>query len=358
MRTRAWIVPLALLAFVASRSFGQGLSLDTVYRLLLKVASAPTQVDYSGTVRTAAVGKAGTHVVVVHIDHKTNGSDRVKVIEPAREAGRVFVRSSSDHEHGHRANEPLSLGLSGVKSRLRSDLGLLLSNYHLSAGDGKPVAGRSTYRIDIVPKYPGRKSKQLWVDRATGVVLKSIINHPVGGVVVTTQFTHIQLSPQSWSLPSSTHHSLVLNKQEGPRLSNGTRWIGVLDKSELATLKGLEKKEHFPLLAPAYLPKGFVMEEVRAFPSPTDPKATVVHILYSDGLSSISLFLQQEEPFWPDRVRRFFFGDHHDGAHHHPEERGVAVVEGTESGTRYVLVSDIATETLKRMANSLSAVNR
>ena len=357
MKTRGLILPLSLLALSSFPIAAQNLNLDRVYALLMKVAEAPSQVAYQGTVRTVSVNAGGTRMVMVEIEHSTNGKDRVTILQPTRDAGRVFVRNARDA--AMRGDDgPLSLGLSGVKSRVEGDLSLLLSNYSLKATDGGEIVGRDTYRIEILPKYPDRKSKQIWVDRKTGIVLKSVVTRPVDGVVDTTQFTTIALSPDTWTLPDSGMQPLELPKQEARGVSTGTKWIGVIDKAELATLSSIERKERFTLLSPSFLPSGFVMEEVRDFPSPTDSQGRVIHILYSDGLSSISLFLQQEEPLWPDKVRSFLFGGgRRDGnTRHHPDEHGVAVVEGAQNGTRYVLVSDVATDTLKKMADSLSPI--
>ena len=341
----------SLLAFLYAPLQAQSLNLDTIYGLLMRVAAAPSEVAYHGTVRSEFVDSSGTRTVVVRIAHQRDGEDRITILRPSHDAGKTFVRNSSGaNEHG--SNRPLSLGLSGVKNRVGGDLALLLTNYSLTAFDGGKVAGRPTYRVEILPKYPDRKSKEIWVDQKTGIVLKSVVHHPVGDLVVTTEFTNITLTPNTWTLPEAGMKPLRLPSQEAG-VSTGTKWKGVIDKSELSTLAAIEKKEPFTLLSPSYLPPGFVMEEVRDFPSPTDSRARVVHILYSDGLSSISLFLQQEEPFWPDRVRSFLFGGGRRD-HHHPDEHGVAVVEGARSGTRYVLVSDVATETLQKMADSLS----
>jgi len=344
----------SLLAFFCAPLQAQSLNLDSIYGLLMRVATAPSEVAYHGTVKSEFVNSSGTRTVLVNIVHQRDGQDRVTILQPSRDAGRVFVRNRSGaNEHG--TNRPLSLGLSGVKNRVGGDLELLLANYSLSAFEGGKIVGRATYRVEILPKYPDRKSKQLWVDQKTGIVLKSVVRHPVGGLVVTTEFTSITLTPNTWTLPETGMKTLKLPSQE-VGVDSGTKWKGVIEKTELSTLSAIEKKEHFSLLSPSYLPPGFVMEEVRDFPSPMDSRARVVHILYSDGLSSISLFLQQEEPFWPDRVRSFLFGGRrHD--HHHPDDHGVAVVEGARGGTRYVLVSDVATETLQKMADSLSPIN-
>lgn len=357
MTSRSWVVSLSLFALFVGGVSGQTLSLDSVYQLLLKVADAPSRVNYEGTVRTVFSGRFGARTVVVRIDHQATGRERLRIVEPAEDAGKVFIRNTREEARSGR-HGPLSLGISGLKSRIRSDLSLLLSNYSLHAEGGGRVAGRQTFRIDITPDNPGRKSKEIWVDRKTGIVLKSVVQRPVGGVVVTTEFTEIRQTPESWTLPKSSEPPLKLPQQEAGGVSTGAKWIGAIDQKELATLKSLEEREHFVLLSPRYLPTGFVMEEVREFPSPTDSHSKVVHILYSDGLSSISLFLQEVEPFWPDRVRSFLFGHRRreGNNHHHPEDHGVAVVEGSQDGTRYVLVSDVATEILRRMAESLKPV--
>ena len=359
MRFFALILPVAFL-FSARNVRGEDLPPSVVYTLLLKVARAPSVVAYDGILTIAFQHGNRSHTVTLSIQHTPGQADRLKVV-PAGYLPPPEHPSRGGHWEPDRS--PLRfMGFPGMRERLNNDLALLLRNYTFAATDGGRIAGRSTYRLKIAPKYPGRVEKVLWVDNRTGVVLKSQVTHPYADSTVTISFTTISESPTDWTLPASVTDGFKGGfpkpLQERGAMKSASPWVGAVDQGDIAKLQGLGKSVSFPLLAPAYIPQGFVIEEVREIAPQSASASPVVHVLYSDGLSSISLFLQKEEPLWPDRIRSFFFGGGHHGTLFHRERPpvGVTVVEGNRDGTRYVLVSDISGSQINRMADSLAPV--
>ncbi|HUZ17547.1 MAG TPA: sigma-E factor regulatory protein RseB domain-containing protein [Spirochaetia bacterium] len=359
MRLFAWSLPLAAFLLCSQAVRGEDLPPSVVYALLLKVARAPSIVSYQGNVEIEFRGSRADKTVFLAIDHSPGSPDKVTLLRPGSVGGQPPAQKQEGDFHGHDRNRLDFMGLPGARERLDSDLSLLLRNYDFTATNDGTIAGRAAYRLQIDPKYPGRKQKVLWVDNKTGIVLKSTVEHPTSGSTVTTFFTTINESPDNWSLPAGSGGKGDFPKplQERETTVSSTPWKGVIAAADLTKLEEIGRSEHFLLLAPSYVPEGFVIEEVRELTPHDQPGLKVVHLLYSDGLSSISLFLQKEEPLWPDRIRRFFFGP---GPHplfrrDQPPD-GVTVAEGSRDGTHYVLVSDVSGDIIKRMADSLSAV--
>ncbi len=355
----AWFWGLGALSLVSGGCFASPLSQEQIYRLLIKITQAPTEVSYTGTF-TAVMDRSGkVGRVVVEVSHTPDAPDRVTILSPKDFAGRM-ARRGDDAFRGNLGGPGGFRVLSpDTRKRLSEDLALLLANYSLSASDGERVAGRPTYRIDITPKYPGRAEKGIWVDKDTGIVLKVTSDRPYDSDSLEVHFDSIAQSPEVWSLP--TDYSPVESNLFPPSLesamdgSESGGWLGIVRSAELDRIRALAAKERFHLLSPQYLPRGFVLDEVDEVRVPHGNRGKAVHLLYSDGLSSISLFLEAPEPLWPDRIRHFFLGRPVGRKVH---ERGFAIVMGDKNGTHYVLVSDIVEDDLAKMATSLEEVGR
>ncbi|WP_251976457.1 MucB/RseB C-terminal domain-containing protein [Salinicola avicenniae] len=134
--------------------------------------------------------------------------------------------------------------------------------YRLQPADLERVAGRPAWRLDIEPEDALRYGYRLWLDRQTSLPLKREIIGVDGRILETFQITELQS-------PSLYQGALRLDDGGEPSASP---W------------------------QPDWLPSGF-----EAQPTPPDgpgKTARVEHRLYSDGLASISLFV---EPVAEDR---------------------------------------------------------
>ncbi|MFY0992499.1 MucB/RseB C-terminal domain-containing protein [Halomonas sp. C05BenzN] len=131
--------------------------------------------------------------------------------------------------------------------------------YRLQLGGEERIASRRTLRLDIEPLDSFRFGHRLWLDTATALPLKQVLLDEAGRVVETFQFTQI----------------------DPPRLHEGHV---VLDRRRQAPTDPWH---------PGWLPEGFV-------PQPVDTRSSrhgdeVTHRLYSDGLSTLSLFIEPIE---------------------------------------------------------------
>ncbi len=348
-----------LFFLVAGAAFADPALSENLYSLLAKIARAPSEVSFSGSFTEVDVYNGASRRMVVDIVHRTTGEDRVVIVAPPALAARFRGRHIGTGMSHFVSPGSFRIFSHGFRSRLNHDLSLLLANYTLRAESGVRIAGRDTYEIEFIPKYPDRETKEIWVDAGTGIVLRASIDRPFNSESRLVSFTSVRFSPDSWTLT---------NPAEGPRgdlpapfvppggSEDGGPWIGALSPEVVRQLDGYARSEPFVLLSPAYLPTGFILDEVGQFrPRGRFYSPPGVHILYTDGLSSISLFLQVEAPLWPNRIREFFLGD---PAARRVQERGFTVFEGMKCGTRYVLVSDIGGDELAKMASSLRQIPR
>ncbi|PXX99462.1 negative regulator for alginate biosynthesis MucB [Halomonas sp. LBP4] len=131
--------------------------------------------------------------------------------------------------------------------------------YRLQLGGEGRIASRRTVRLDIEPLDSLRFGHRLWLDAATALPLKQMLLDEAGRVIETFQFTEL----------------------DRPRLHEGHV---VLDRYREAP--------DDPWVI-GWLPEGFV-------PQPVDTRSSqhgdaVKHRLYSDGLSTLSLFVEPIE---------------------------------------------------------------
>ncbi len=132
-------------------------------------------------------------------------------------------------------------------------------HYRLTLGDEERVAGRPSMRLDIEPRDKLRYGHRLWLDLATGLPLKQNLVDVEGQVLETFQMTEL-IEP--------TLYSQLVPLEPLPDISSGP-W------------------------QPSWLPAGYV--SIPLPPAAGFSGKTMSHRLYSDGLSSFSLFVQPIE---------------------------------------------------------------
>lgn len=182
--------------------------------------------------------------------------------------------------------------------------------YRLSLGDEERIANRRVVRLDIEPLDDYRYGHRFWLDRDTALPLKQQLLDEQGRVVETFQFTELQR----------------------PKLHDG---IVIMDR-----------RRPSPTLEwhPGWLPQGFIAQ-------PVDTRsqrhgARVGHRIYSDGLSTLSLFV---EPLG-ERGKRLMPGLHRLGI-------SMAVVRHLERAgqtLQVVVMGELPVRVLVRVAENLT----
>ncbi|ERS91467.1 MULTISPECIES: MucB/RseB C-terminal domain-containing protein [unclassified Halomonas] len=182
-------------------------------------------------------------------------------------------------------------------------------HYRLSLGGEERIANRRARRLDIAPLDSFRYGKRLWLDAATGLTLKQSLLDETGRAVETFQLTAL----------------------ERPRLHAGE-----------VRIDAVEAPPEDPWRL-GWLPSGFTAQPVETRSGRHG--GAVTHRLYSDGLSTLSLFvspLEGIEPLAP--------GLHRLGVSH-------AVVRHRELGGRQrqvVVMGEMPPRVLLRVADALS----
>lgn len=244
--------------------------------LLERMSQAAKQLNYEGVFAYQS-GKTFQSVRIYHRNDDGTESERlISLNGAAREVIRSDDTVTCINPDGKQINvsqRPLGRGFpSDLPRRLSSATAF----YELKLGDEDRIAGKLTQRVDIKPVDNFRYGYRLWMDKETNLLLKSELIDEQGDVLETFEFTDIQTGidiPDSSLKAQMSGNEMVWNRTEP----------GEITTQDLATFSNWQTK---------WLPEGFMLvahqNRLRS-----NNGAHVEQRVYSDGLSSVSVFIEK-----------------------------------------------------------------
>ena len=259
-----------ILGFAALMTFSGAGRADAALDWLNRAAAAAKQQNYSGVY----VYHHGEHVEVLRVLHRTDATGELEKIEVMDGTPRQFLRINND-VYCHLADGK-SVRLERNAPRrffpalLPAQPASLLDYYEAVLAGTERVAGRPCQVVTLEPRDGYRYAYTLWLDKRTGLPLKSRIVNGNGSVVSMFVFSEIQIG-------KAPDAQLFRNDMTGKRIQKAS-----LDKPAAVAWS----------VTP---PPGFerVQEAVRELPGKPAP---VTHLVFSDGLSVLSMFVEPADP--------------------------------------------------------------
>jgi len=233
---------------------------------LNRAASAARGLNYGGVY----VYHHGEHVEVMRVAHRADASGEQEKVEVLDGMPRHFLRINRDVFCHLADGKSVRLERDAARrffpALLPEKPASLLNYYDARLGGIERVAGRASQVVTLEPRDEYRYSYNLWLDRLTGLPLKSRIVDGNGGVVSMFVFSEIQIGRP----PDA---QIFRNELSGKRILRAS-----LDQPAGVAWDVVP-------------PPGYsrVQEAVRPFPG---KKAPVTHLVFSDGLSVLSLFIE------------------------------------------------------------------
>jgi sigma-E factor negative regulatory protein RseB len=153
--------------------------------------------------------------------------------------------------------------------------------FHVDRQD--KIAGLQARRIVIQPTDKYRYGHRLWVDEKTGLLLKTQLLDENGKLLEQFMFTHIEFM-------NKVPDALLQPRETGKEYT----WHEAEDSEEPET-----KDENHVWLVQE-LPRGFVSDTTRYHR--TTANSSVEHLVFSDGLASVSVFIEKDKDKEPSLV--------------------------------------------------------
>ena len=220
--------------------------------LLEKAARAARDVSYSGTQYVSSWSRDGERTHLVTLTH-VPGQGTVVDVEPTV-SGRDTAVSIAD-------TPTVDIGTIEV----------LAQHYDVVRVADGSCAGRSTHVVEARRPADGSTAARMELDAATGLVLRREVYDRAGRLARATAFVHVDLRPRR-----------VLPVRQGALIQPPPS--RVLDDDEVVRLREAGWR------IPATLPHDLELYAVR---SRTEGGERVLHLSYTDGLSTLSLFVQR-----------------------------------------------------------------
>lgn len=270
------------LALLCSSAFAEGSPSDPL-AWLSRISSAAQELNYSGTFtyQTGHIFETSriTHVVEDGVERERlevlDGSprqvirqgDTVWCVLPERKT--VITDHSSDTQRAFPARLPLKA------SRIAE-------NYTVSQGHISRIAGFDAQLIALDPRDELRYGHMLWADVGSGLLLKASMVDNVGAAIEQFKFSDVQIG-----------NEVALAGVELPELPLEEGWT-------LVSARGAKVADAGGWILGESLP-GFELEFVVRRPLGRDQR-DVMHMVYGDGLASISVFIEPDENVVDDRL--------------------------------------------------------
>ncbi len=335
---------LTLLLVLAAGAQAQAATAQTdakAIALLHAAAEAPLHVSFVAQVELLTIGSHGSDASVFRVDHRAPNLTRRWYLAPSNLYGDwVLSRGGSTYavDVKRRRIVVTRNDAFGVHVGWRHNLALLTRNYAPVMGRDAQVAGRPVHTISLVNRYTGLTTMRLWIDAATGLMLQRQVYATNGSLVVQMHFDDVRptngIPPSTFDLPSN--YAQIAGPSHG---------IPDDDPNRVIARCGFQSR------VPHYLPEGFTPV---AADLGNESGVRTLHILYSDGLRTVSLF---------ENAR----GAAVDMSGYHPValtvgplnvesvDRGPTTLLAWSQGSlHYALVADLTREDLEKIALSLA----
>lgn len=312
-QTRAAVVLLTLgaAAGLTGSSASAQIGLDTgvaasvpadaseVRAWMMRIHDAASHRNFEGTFVVSSTGM----VTSARVAHYFDGADQYERSESLDGPPRLVYR----HNDRVQTVWPLT-SVSMVEQRgvlasfpalLQADDGRIVDFYAVHAEGQERVAGHTAKILRVTPKDAWRYGYRLWADRATGLLLRADVLGERGEVLETSAFSEVTIGvkpqPQSVLLP--------MKRLDAHRVLHP-----LLTPTQLG-LEGWTLREPVPGFRPvSCVKRPMPGSQGPGTPERDGPVAPALQMVYADGLTYVSVFIERFDPGRHTRPMLAFIG--------------------------------------------------
>lgn len=261
-----------LIAVLCLSSYVQASEQDS-WQVLQKAAAAARALSYKGIF----VCQTGKQVKSVEITHMYDGKNEFARNVVLDGSPREVLSQSGNVVIYNPRNEKIIIekrrGQNMFPAVLPMNLDSVKQSYSLRVEDGERVAGRQAQVLVLVPNDGLRYSYRFWIDAEYGLLLKSVMFNNRNEIMESIGFNQLSLMNTvslDWFKPKIDHNKNYVMENEQQVVADDGSPIDWEVRS---------------------LPSGYrkVDQVMRKVPGKDGP---VTHVVFSDGLASVSLFIE------------------------------------------------------------------
>ncbi len=250
---------------------------DGAHNLLMKISQAARALNYQGIF----VYQHGDQLDSMRILHKVKNGQASERLMSLNGAAREVIRNRQEvqcylPDENSVMVEHRKFDTRTFPAMVPQSLAQLDRHYIIELGSSGRVADHAVRAVLVRPRDSYRYGYQLWADLSTNLLLKATLVDDKGRVVEQFMFTDVKIGGKIPDIAFKSHlpgKSLVWHHEDS----------GVLEPTDADAGWKVEK-----------LPPGFALS-VRVRRLLAARKTPVEHLVYSDGLAVVSVFVQKIE---------------------------------------------------------------
>jgi sigma-E factor negative regulatory protein RseB len=239
--------------------------------IVSNMSAADKRFNYEGTF----VLRKSDKMMTMHVVHGVDDRGVWESMESLNGEPRKIVRHNNEVISIYPERKLVTVSQMGDKPGLHpilpENLDKLVNYYAINQLGNERIAGRETSVLNVQPKDAFRYGYKYWLDNDTGVLLKCDLLDETGEIVEQMMYTSFNDHP---AVPSSAFSS--------PELEGFTR-------QELNNDKDRPADSGWYV---ADIPDGFMLTQSSMR---SNESGESLHLLYSDGLASVSVFVEASE---------------------------------------------------------------
>ncbi len=269
MRNKSFFLVFVVLAMFAGEILA---SQDDAWMMLQKASQAARELSYKG-VFVYQSGNISKSVQLTHMNYGQGEYARMVVLDGAP---REVLSQGSDVVIFSPKNEKMMIekkrGQNMFPALLPSNMDALRTNYQAQSAGLERIGGRDAFVVNLIPRDQMRYGYRFWVDKEYGLLLKAMTLGEHGDALEQIGFSQLSWTEgqdMDWFRPKFDPSKAYVMDQDPPAKANSAEidW----DVTQL--------------------PAGY--RKVDQVKQPVQGKALpVTQIIFSDGLASISVFIE------------------------------------------------------------------
>lgn len=336
--------PIALLACCGALLTGLAsagaTSEEPADALVYDAMAAPATISYTGSVETVRIGNAGSEASVFRIEHRAPNQTVRRYTTPSALAGDYVitkgVQTFSVDVKRHRVVDGEN---DAVNDQIAIDNNYLLlrQNYRAVKRGAESFDGRDVVDVALINRYTRRTTVIVKVDSETKLVLDKQQFAGDGSLLAETRFTAVAfggaMPDDDFAVPRD------YASENGPTFATPSD-----DPHAVTASAGFAVRE------PRFLPDGFSPVEGRIV---TIRGVRTLHVLYSDGLRTVSLFENDADSAVSMNGMHRQVTTIGGGPADYAESGPMTLLTWRDRTLHYALVGELELTELKRIAGSI-----